>query len=294
VSVSSVWSVFIVSGALAVAAFLTWLWWSLRPVQRREVERFVWESGLVLTVENGSRIVDVIARTRFWRVVGVVTSLAVFVLLGVVEIVADQSLTVSLLMVLGVLIGYYVGSVVAEFRTARRVVGPGLRSASIAPRDPEDYIGGWARRWPLVLGVTGVGAAVVAVAAGNRDLWLPAAGLGAGVVAVTTALITRYVLERPQSTEAADLRAADDAIRSRSLHVLAGSAVGIQLWLASLAVGGMILSLAAHVAASRTAATVGPVVVLFAVVIPLGATVVGRRLSRRAFPLATHPVEVTA
>jgi len=203
----------------------------------------------------------------------------------------------SLSMVLCLLIGYYVGSVVAEFRTARRVVGAGPRSASIVPRDPAAYVGNWARRWPITLGIVGAVATLVVLATGYPDLWALVAGLGSGVIALANAMVTRYVLERPRSVEADDLQAADDAIRSRSLHALTGSAVGIQLWLVSLTVAAMLLALAERFVSDevlRTSAITPLVLLIFAVVIPIRATMEGRRYSRRAFRVTTASASVSA
>lgn len=290
-------SVLTVLVVVGVALLIRWLWRSLRPVDRDEVERFVQQSGLVLTVDNGPRVVDAIARTRFWRALGVLIAFMVFVVLTVVSAVRNGSLHVSMLGVLGMLFGYHVGSVLAELRTARRTAGPGPRSASIVPRESANYIGDWARRWPIVLGVTGPVAAAMAFAAGEGELWWVAAGLGASAVALTTALVTRYVLERPQIAEAADLQAADDAIRSRSLHALTGSAVGIQLWLVSLTVGVMLIALAERFVSDDVVKTsvIAPFVLLiFAVLIPIRATMEGRRYSRRAFRVTTPSASVSA
>lgn len=288
---SRVWFVIAITAPVIAAAFVGWLWWSLRPVQRREVERFVRESSLLVTVDSGPRVVDAIARTRFWRAIGVTTAFTLLLIRAMVQVINEQTLTVSMLLILGLLFGHYVGSVVAEFRTAHGVAGPGPRSASLVPRATEDYIGPWAWRWPRLLGLTGLGATGIALATGEHDVWVATAGLGSAAVAATTAVVTRYVLERPQRAEAADLQAADDAIRSRSLHVLAGSAVGIQLWLTSLAVGATGLHLIAHGDAVTTAETLGPIAVVFAVTVPLAGTVIGRRLTHRAFPLESRFVK---
>jgi len=278
---------------LAVLVLLAWLWRALRPVQRSELEDFVRESDLHLTVENGTRVVDAIARTRLWRVLGVTIAFAALVTFWIVQVVGYETLNISLVTVLFLLIGDYVGSVIAEFRTARGGATSGPRIASLTPRSPDNYIGLWARRWPLILGVVGAVASSVALIAGNRDLWVSAAGFGSAFVAATTALVTRYVLERPQRAESADLQAADDAIRSRSLHALAGVGVGIQIWTTSLAIGGMLLTLTAN-DSSINGATEGLVALIFALAIPIAGTVIGRRLSHRKFPIELPRSEVVS
>jgi len=290
-----IFSVFGILVVVGVALLIRWLWRSLRPVDRGEVERFVQQSGLVLTVDNGPRVVDAIARTRFWRALGVLIAFVVFVVVTGVSSALNQMFYVNLLGVLGMLFGYFVGCVVGEFRTARRTVGPGPRSASIVPREPADYIGDWARRWPIMLGVAGPVAAGLAFTAGGGQVGGAAAGLGAAVVALTTAAVTRYVLERPQGAEEADLRVADDAIRSRSLHALTGSAVGIQLWLLSITVGVMLIGLAERFAsdAAEQGLTLF-IALIFFLAIPLWAIVEGRWHSRREFHITIPSADVSA
>jgi len=287
------WLIFESFGLIAAFLILTWIWWSLRPVTRGQVEKFVRESNLHLTVDSGTRVVDAIARTRLWRVIGVLMAFVSIVAFGIVQAVVHEALTISMIMVLFLLIGDYVGSVVAEFRTARSGASLGPRTASLVRRSPGNYIGDWARRWPLILGVVGAVASSVALIAGNRDLWVSAAGFGSALVAATTALVTRYVLERPQRAESADLQAADDAIRSRSLHALAGVGVGIQIWTTSLAIGGMLLTLTAN-DSSINGATEGLVALIFALAIPITGTFIGRRLSHRKFPIELPRSEVVS
>ena len=147
------------------------------------------------------------------------------------------------------------------------------------------------------LAVIGAVSSVLAVLLGARDWWTWASGLGALIVALVTGAVSRYVLDRPQPVLPEDVAAADDAVRSRSLHALGGTAVGIGIWLASLAFGGAVLALAARtgvdVALDPTSGGQGATsllqalavlyTLLVAVVVPIVGFIVGRRLARRPF-----------
>jgi hypothetical protein len=277
----------------------TWLWHRLRPVERYEIGEVAEASDLVLTRDNAPVVVEWIVRTRLWRTVGVLAALAGMVGWAMLEWSSAQSLTISLTVLLWGLVGYWIGSVVAELATARSLVGDGPRSASLAPREMPQYVGAWAARWPLRLAVIGAASSVVALLLGAREWWVWSSGLGAVAVALATRAVSRYVLDRPQPVLADDVAAADDAVRSRSLHALGGTAVGIEIWLASLAFGGAVLTLAARtgvdVALDSTSGDQGAssvlqvlallVTVALAIVVPIVGFVVGRRLARRPFAM---------
>jgi hypothetical protein len=232
----SIYFVVIAAVALTCVWFAWWvLWSSLRPVDRPEVELFARSANLTVSVENGVRIIDAIARTRFWRVIGATAAVVLAVLFLIWNTFRTQKLDINLWLLLVFLAGYYVGSVVAEYRTAHQEYGEVPRVASLRPRQLSDYIGSWAKSWPRALAVSGLAAALVAVIAANRLGWGAVAGVGAALIAVTTAVVGRHIVERPSTVESAELMAADSAIRSRSLHALFGATVGIQMWLACIA-----------------------------------------------------------
>lgn len=276
-----------------------WLWYRLRPVDRYEIGEVAAASDLVITADNAGVVADAVARTRLWRTLGVLAALVGLGVAGFVEWSAGQQLTLSLTVLLWGLVGYWIGSVVAELATARSMAGDGPRSASLAPREMPQYVGAWAARWPLRLAVIGAVSSAIAVLLGGRDWWIWAAGLGAVVVALVTRVVSRYVLDRPQPVLAEDVAAADDAVRSRSLHALGGTAVGIGIWLASLAFGGALLTLAARSGVDvaldslsggeGVSSLIQAVALLYtvaiAIVVPLVGFVIGRRLARRPFPV---------
>lgn len=276
-----------------------WLWYRLRPVDRYEIGEVSAASDLAITAGNIGIVADAVARTRLWRTLGVLAALVGMLAYAVLSWRSSQSVDVSLTVLLWGLVGYWAGSVVAELATARSMVGEGPRSASLTPREMGQYVGSWAAAWPPRLGVLGAVSSIVALALGARDWWIWAAGLGAVVVALVTRVVSRYVLDRSQPVLAEDVAAADDAVRSRSLHALGGTAVGIGIWLASLAFGGAVLTLTARagvdVALDSTSGGEGVssllqalalfMTVALAIVVPIVGFVVGRRLARRPFPV---------
>lgn len=294
---------FFVVALVLVVVLVAWVGSRLRPVERHEVEQLADLADLDVTADNVVVLVESVARTRLWRTVGLLVAgacVAVAIVWGAVQ---GEGLTFQLLFVLWCLVGYWAGSVVAEVATARAAVpAHGPRVASLVRRERSSYVGGWAVVAPWWLGALGGAGALVLAALGVRDLGLLAFGLGAVLVAVIHAAVSRYVLERRRPGLAPDVAAADDAVRSRSLHALGGAAVGIGVWTASGSLGAALL---AYVVRSRgfDAAdldalgdqTFAVVMVLCALVVPLVGLVAGRRLARRPFPLArTGTAEVRA
>jgi len=112
-----------------------------------------------------------------------------------------------------------------------------VRAASLQPRRPDRYV----RRFAWALGpatavvavATGAATAVADAAGWAEPHWWGAGGWLAGALAVFVAvrLIQQAVLRRPQPLAAPDLIEADDAIRSRALHVLAGGGAALALFL---------------------------------------------------------------
>lgn len=199
-------------------------------VPRRRVEEFARLHSLRVTPGNGNQIIAYRATTRRWRAAGFT--------LGVL---APAAVTWSYFAGFEwALAGWFAGAAVAELRVAHLERGP-RASASLTSRRAADYLP-WAGRWAVP------GAMALCVGTGaycfvrhgshpEGDLRAVALctviGLGVGVV---TLAAMRHVLRRPQPLAEPDRMAADDAIRSRSLHVLAaagmvlvGSCVGAQL-----------------------------------------------------------------
>jgi hypothetical protein len=186
-------------------------------VPRRRVEEFARLHSLSVTPDNGNQIIVYRATTRRWRAIGF--ALGLLIPLGVAE-----SFYVSFLWALT---GWFAGAAVAELRVAHLDRGP-RASASLTPRRFADYLpraGRWAVPAALACSVlTAVYCAARhdAHPAGDlgRTLLWTALGLGLGAVALAA---QRHILRRPQPLASPDRTAADDAIRSRSMHVLAAA-----------------------------------------------------------------------
>jgi hypothetical protein len=283
-------------------ALLTSLGHGLRPVGRDEVETLAERADLDVTAGNIGLLVDAVARTRLWRTVGVLVALCAAFAAMVWGAILNQRLDIPLTTLLWGLVGYWAGCIIGELRTARANAADGPRSASLVRRGVHDYVGTWATSRPRLLAAIGGASALLAVLLGNRDVWLILSGAGAVVTAVVLAVVSRYVVERGRSGLEPDVAAADDAVRSRSLHAIAGATVGIGIWTASLAVAGLLLTFLARlgVTALETAA-VGTVqslaasgllvLIVLCVIVPLVGFFHGRRLMREPFALA-RPSEV--
>ncbi|NUR60495.1 MAG: hypothetical protein HOV87_17810 [Catenulispora sp.] len=188
-------------------------------VPRRRVEEFARLHRLPVTVANGNQIIVYRATTRRWRAVGFAAGVLI-----------PAAVTGSALLSFPwALAGWFAGAAVAELRVAHLDRDPGLRaSASLTPRRTAEYLPR-AGRWAVPGAMACCVATAVLCAAchgahpagdlGDVGLWT-ALGLGAGAVALAA---QRHILRRPQPVASPDRLAADDAIRSRSMHVLAAS-----------------------------------------------------------------------
>lgn len=199
-------------------------------VPRRRVEEFARLHSLRVTAGNGNQIIAYRATTRRWRAAGFAAGvLATFVATGNFGLGFEW-----------VLAGWFAGAAVAELRVAHLDRGP-RASASLSSRRAADYLP-WAGRWavPAAMVLCVLSAVYCFASRGSHPeadikamMFWTVFGLGVGVVALAA---QRHVLRRPQPLAEPDRLAADDAIRSRSLHVLAaagmvlvGSCVGTQL-----------------------------------------------------------------
>jgi hypothetical protein len=230
------------------------------PVPRRRVEEFARLHSLAVTAGNGNQIIAYRATTRRWRTAGLALSM-------LVQLVCTGHVALDFWWVLA---GWFAGAIVAELRVAHLSRGP-RAVASLAPRRVAHYLPTLGRA--AVPGSMVLCAVVACVgfvqcvtdrsfAIGDLITWT---ALGLGVGAVTLAA-TRHVLRRSQPYAEPDKLAADDAIRSRSLHVLAGAGMTLvlycvlgQLWACGAMTSGVMLGL-------------GPV-------LGLGAAVAGRILA---------------
>ncbi|MBV1854640.1 hypothetical protein [Catellatospora tritici] len=200
------------------------------PVSRARLRRFADRHALPMTVDNGPRVIAYLAVTRRWRAAGVAFGFVLYTLPWLAEDRFGINFTY-------LLAGWFVGALLAEARLARPVAG--RRAASLLPRTPARYLP------PLLRGALPVAALLCLVLAGLNALWPQPFSLTEGVswpvrfavwlgttavVLLLVRVVTRAVLHRPQPVAAPDVLAADDAVRSRSLHVLAAAGTALVLY----------------------------------------------------------------
>lgn len=212
--------------ALSVIAALVAFMVADQPVSRRRVERFARLHSLDITADNGAPVIGYLATIRRWRAAGLIGALTAYTVVDL----RHSRISVNIMYLLA---GWFVGALLAEVRVAG--VLSARRAASLTPRVRRRYLS------PLVSRVL-VGAVLVyvalAVAAASRVGVRGDGGQGVGslvavaVVVVMVWLASRRVLHRAQPLAAADVLAADDAIRSRSLHALTASGAILVLYCA--------------------------------------------------------------
>ena len=138
--------------------------------------------------------------------------------------------------------GYLVGALYAEAALVRPARAACARAAALLTRDLRDYLPGrrlWAQRGLGVVGVVVAVAAALVAYPDEPNAFRPivagavVGGVAAGVLGVVLEALQRWVGRRPQPVSAPDLVAADDAIRSQSVHSILGSGIAVQLLLVS-------------------------------------------------------------
>jgi hypothetical protein len=197
------------------------------PVARKRLERFAWRQRLEVTATNGDQIIRYLATTRRWRVAGFTAG---YVLSIAAVVVVNDIGNLGFVVLFA---GWFTGALVAEIRVAHLAHGT-RRAASLRPRRPGFYLPVVA--WALVPVAAGLAVAVAVATlvarASHRaepDWWAAVWLVVALATAGTVRAVQRRVLRRPQPLAAPDVLAADDAIRSRSLHVLAGGGTALVL-----------------------------------------------------------------
>lgn len=219
----------VLAGLVVAGLLLMVLELVIGPVSRRRLERFARRQRLSMTVDNGHQVIRYLATTRRWRVAGFLGGL-----------VAAQPFTAEGTIVefnfIAMFAGWFLGALIAEIRVEHLAHGP-IRVASLQPRRPDRYVRRFAWALVPVAAVVAVTTGAGTVAAGRLG-WADPNWAHAGTwlalaiaTAVTVRLIQRAVLRRAQPAAAPDVIAADDAIRSRSLHVLSGGGAALVLFM---------------------------------------------------------------
>lgn len=261
---------------------------AVAPVSRARLERFARRQQLVITPTNGNRVIAYLATTRRWRSAGVLAALALALTwVGYAATIRTGDFEAEI-NVLHLVAGWFVGAVIAEARLARSPGGP-VRLAALQPREASMYLPRYAQ-WlvPVALAASvALGLITVAVAAAGKEPDVRTAGIAqvaAFVVAGVVWAVSRLVLARPQPVLPPDELAADDAIRSRSLHVLAGSGTALVLY----AVISQLVALGEALSGAAVAVTGGAAFVLIFAAPLLGWLVATRPWSvRRGVTLET-------
>lgn len=164
-----------------------------------------------------------------------------------------------------VLVGYLVGCVWGAAWLTRLPAGT-ERRASLETRQLADYLAGRLRGAQLVLPLVALGLVVVTVLHDPSEGMLRQSGtplvvsgdvvrtvvvLGLLVPAVMGIVwwLQRHIVAKPQPVTSSDLLAADDAVRSSSVHLLSGTGIGISLIFISGQLFGLATSVSDGVAA---------------------------------------------
>jgi hypothetical protein len=143
------------------------------------------------------------------------------------------------------LIGYLLGAVLAEL-TVRRPRAE-VPTASLVPRRVADYLP--ARYTAMLRASAAVGLVLVPLTLTLPDRpvdvseaeMLPPALILTMVLAILVGveLLQRYIVDRPQPAVEDDLLRADDAIRSASVHALAGAGIALELLIVAVEIGNL-------------------------------------------------------
>ncbi len=146
--------------------------------------------------------------------------------------------------------GYLVGALYAELSLVRPVA-TGPRSATLVPRELDDYLPRrllWTQRGVGLITAAG-GLVALVVPYGGRSPWFEQPDRLLGAIVVVAAVLglglerlERWLVQRPQPFVDPSLLAADDAIRAQSVHSLAGSGLAVLLLLAGVVAGALAAS----------------------------------------------------
>ena len=200
------------------------------PVSRTRLELFARRQRLHITATNGNQVIAYLATTRRWRAAGLVTG----ILVSIAWTVANGGFAVHSLTLFA---GWFAGACAAEVRSTHLSLAS-RRAAFLRPRRPAAYLPrpAWALLTVCVaLSVAIAIATAVLAALGDARPGVPAVFwlLAALVVAAMVRSAQLRALRRPQPLAEPDVIRADDAIRSRSLHVLAGGGAALVLYCCS-------------------------------------------------------------
>jgi hypothetical protein len=208
-----------------------------RPPDQRFLHRWTGAYGIKLTEGNKPMIVTYLRRTKRIRTVGALAGLMTSILIVTLTNGRQSNSFLGNGLFLAV-VGYLVATVVAEAVVPRPPRGE-IRTASLLPRTLQDYLPGYAIAALRGLPVLSVALIplYMAVRSNMPDSNISEVGFAVTsaillVTAIGTEVVQRVIVNRPQPVLPPDLLDADDAIRSASVHALAGGGVALALvWL---------------------------------------------------------------
>ena len=223
-------------GFIPGAGMLVWgLVRALVPPSQRALTRWAARYGLHLSDVNRSLISRYLQRTRSLQMAGAGVG---WIATGVFVTGTGQFVPLFGVPLMIAIAGYLLGAVIAEASFLRQLAPPtGMRSAALTPRALLDYVPRltvWAlRALPAVVVVLAVLYALTPKHAETPSDVSPTLVLAASALVVVVAFavdrLLKAIVARPQPAINAELMAADDAIRARSIHALSGAGVGLVL-----------------------------------------------------------------
>lgn len=224
---------------LAVVAIILGVVVVLLPSKKRwRPEEWARDVGLTVTQRNEAFVRSYIRRTRILRTAGGVAGLvAAAVYTAITEEEPPEPFDFSLF---NGLVGYLIGAVAAELTFARPAAN--VPAASLEPREVAAYLPSAVRTTLRISAAVGLVLVPLFLVLPHRESemarveMLPAAILIAMILVVLAGveILQRFIVARPQPAVDDDLLRADDAVRSVSVHALAGAGIALELVIVSV------------------------------------------------------------
>lgn len=230
----------------------------LRRTKRTEVPVWAERYGLSPSEASAELIERYLSWTRRWRMAGTLLGVGAFAKWILFDHVDDpQPGPVPWLALAAA--GYLLGAIAAEITLngIHRPERPLFPVAALEERRPEMYVGKSAMRvlWALTALSAGLVPAYFMLADQPhiRSRFGVVVAVALSVLALTLGIgrLIRHVVLRPQPAASDESRLADNAMRSSSLHAIAGSAVALGLILLSAATSELQEALEAQAPHSR-------------------------------------------
>ncbi len=208
-----------------------------RSPDQNLLERWGQAYGIEVTEANRPIVITYLRLTRRIRTIGALAGVVLSVLWVTFTENSNSFLGNGLFLAV---VGYLAATVVAEAVVPRLPRGA-TKTASLVPRTLHDYLPAYAigaMRGLPVLSITLVPIYALVKARSHAPIF-DVSEIGMAVtsailvaLAIGIEIVQRMIVHRPQPVLAPDLLEADDAIRSASVHALAGGGIALALlWL---------------------------------------------------------------